>query len=172
MLSLMTRKDKKPAERSLQSILDAWSSSVPNVSIQPMVHGSEPIGQKYPTSGFSFSFSLSVGFPPTIPDLIEAQQHQAVRALTGALDTALESTLLAAGYTNLRPYWDEDGTHFSFARHFPIFGDEDENEEQRHCFRPVQPSDPTYGSPFSDEQFVEIRYAGINMWRVVELLVS
>ena len=168
----MTRKDKKPTERSLKSILDAWSLSMPNVSIHPMVHGSEPIGQKYPTSGFSLSFSLSVGFPPSIPDFIEAQQKDTVRALAAELDTALKSTLQGAGYTNLRPYWDEDGTHFSFAHYFPIFGDEDEDEERRRCFRPVQPGDPTYGSPFSDEQFVEIRYAGINMWRVVELLKS
>jgi len=115
----MTRKDKKPAERTLRSLLEAWAKSHQDLSIQPMVHGSDPLGGRYPAAGLDISFSLGVAFPPAIPDLVDASQRPAVRALVAQLDDSLVAMLMAAGYANLRPYWDDDGEHFAFAHYFP-----------------------------------------------------
>ena len=170
MSSLVTRRDKKGALKALQAVLDIWRPRAHNFTVTAMVHGSDPLGGSYPAPGFVLSFSLSISFPSHIPDAVIYDPIPALRPLVSSLDGELAQALAAFGYTDLAPYWNQDGNGFSLAHHFLPFGDESPDllADILSHFRPTTPQDPTYGSPFSDEQYVEVRYAGINLFRTVQ----
>lgn len=144
--------------------------------------GTSPLGGHYPAPGLQVLFGLSLSFPPGVDDTIGADVRDALDAYVATVDQRAARALQRVGceqYSAEHP-WNRSPFHspetYVLASPFPPIFDDEQSERDKAFFRPVTDAErQAYAvengeefPPFSDEQWVQTRYSGINLFRVAE----